>query len=214
MNYMDKQFVDIDLILRRGGHINRSNLDVYDWLCNNYDDLKRFYANYGATLMQHPDGFFFLTVSGAKLRSRLLPKPCIHLGVFIALKARDPEITRSSGWMQTAQLLHDIETTVSKDVLQQTYAPGRKENVVDDRITQAIGSGLKMLDDLCFIEVRGDRFRPLEAINRFAELARHDNSPDENARIKMTIERGIVFHEAAPDEEYEDDNNDADETQN
>ncbi len=214
MNYLDKKFVDVDLVLRRGGHINRSSPDAYEWLCNNHDDLKSFYANYGATLAQHPDGFFFLTVSGAKLRSRLLPKTCIHLGMFIALKARDPEITRSSGWMQTTQLLHDIETTVSKEVLQQVYAPGRKENVVDDRITLAIGSALKLLADLCFIEVKGDRFRPLEAIHRFAELARHDNAPDENARIRMTIERGVVFHDAAPDEEYEDENNDTDESQN
>lgn len=214
MNYLDKQFVEVDLVLRRGGHINRSNLVAYDWLSNNHADLEKFYANYGATLAQHPDGFFFLTVSGAKLRSRLLPKTCIHLGMFIALKARDPEITRSSGWMQTAQLLHDIETTIPKEVLQQVYAPGRKENVVDDRITLAIGNALKVLADLCFIEVRGDRFRPLEAINRFAEFARHDNTPDENARIKMTIERGVVFHDAAVDEEYGDDNNDTDETQN
>lgn len=213
MNYLDKQFVDVDLILRRGGHINRSNLVAYDWLCTNHDDLKSFYANYGATLTQHPDGFFFLATPGTKLRSRLLPKTCIHLGMFIALKARDPEITRSSGWMQTAQLLHDIETTVSKEVLQQVYAPGRKENVVDERIALSIGSALKLLADLCFIELKGDRFRPLEAINRFAEFARHDNAPDENARIRMTIERGVVFHDATPTEEYEDESDDADEPQ-
>jgi chromosome condensin MukBEF MukE localization factor len=214
MNYLDKQFVDVDVVLRRGGHINRSNLVAYDWLCNNHDDLKSFYGNYGTVLMQHPDGFFFLTVSGGKLRSRLLPKTCIHLGMFIALKARDPEITRSSGWMQTTQLLHDIETTVPKDVLQQVYAPGRKENVVDDRIALAIGAAIKVLNNLCFIEVRGDKFRPLEAITRFAEFARHNNEPDENAKIKMTIERGVVFHDAAADEEYEEDNHDIEETQN
>lgn len=214
MNYLDKQFVDVDLVLRRGGHINRSDLIAYDWLCNNHDDLKSFYANYGASLTQHPDGFFFLAVSqGAKLRSRLLPKPCIHLGIFIALKARDPEITRSSGWMQLAQLLHDIETTVPKDVLQEVYAPGRKENVVDDRITLAITHALKVLADLCFIESRGDRFRPMEAIHRFAEFARHNNAPDENARIKMTVERGVVFEDAAAVDENEDNDND-DETQN
>lgn len=210
MNYLDKQFVDVDLALRRGGHINRSNLVAYDWLCNNHDDLKGFYANYGATLAQHPDGFFFLTVSGSKLRSRLLPKPCIHLGMFIALKARDPEITRSSGWMQITQLFHDIETTVSKDVLQQVYAPKRKENVVDDRISLAIENSLKTLADLCFIEIKGDRFRPLEAVNRFAEFARHSNAPDENARIKMTIERGVVFHDASLADEDDDGDNDTD----
>ena len=213
MNYLDEQFVDVDVILRRGGHVNRSNLVAYDWLCANHDDLKGFYANYGAVLTQHPDGFFFLATPGTKLRSRLLPKTCIHLGMFIALKARDPEITRTSGWLQTAQLLHDIETTVSKDVLQQIYAPGRKENVVDERIASAIEAALKLLNELCFIELKGERFRALEAINRFAEFARHDNAPDEVAKTKMVLERGVVFHDAAPAEEYEDESHGADEPQ-
>ncbi len=214
MNYLDKRFVDVDVVLRRGGHINRSSLVAYDWLCKNHDELKGFYANYGATLTQHQDGFFFLTAPNAKLRSRLLPKTCVHLGIFIALKARDPEITRLSGWIQTTQILHEIETTVPKDVLQQVYAPGRKESVVDDRITLAIGGALKILADLCFIEIRGDRFRPLEAINRFAEFARHDNAPDENARIRMTIERGVVFHDAGSDEEDGEDDSGIDDAQN
>lgn len=214
MNYLDKEFADVDLILRRGGHINRSALALYDWVCRNHDDLKALYANYGSTLTQHPDGFFFLTLSGGKLRSRLLPRTCVHLGMFIALKARDPEITRSSGWMGTTQLLHDIETSVPKAPLQEVYAPGAKENVVDDRISLAITNALKVLDELCFIELRGDRFRPLEAIGRFAEFARHNNAPDDDARIQMSIERGVVFHDAADGEEIEDTNNDADETEN
>lgn len=214
MNYLDREFADVDLILRRGGHINRSALALYDWVCRNHDDLKALYTNYGSTLTQHPDGFFFLTLSGGKLRSRLLPRTCVHLGMFIALKARDPEITRSSGWMGTTQLLHDIETSVPKTALQEVYAPGAKENVVDDRISLAITNALKVLDELCFIELRGDRFRPLEAIGRFAEFARHNNAPDDDARIQMSIERGVVFHDAADGEEIEDTNNDADETEN
>lgn len=214
MNYLDREFAEVDLILRRGGHINRSALVLYDWVCRNHDDLKAFYTNYGSTLTQHPDGFFFLNLSAGKLRSRLLPKTSVHLGMFIALKARDPEITRASGWMNTAQLLHDIETSVPKNTLQEVYAPGAKENVVDDRISLAISTALKILDELCFIELRGDRFRPLEAIGRFAEFARHDNAPDDDARIQMSIERGVVFHDAAEGEEIEGTNNDGDATAN
>lgn len=213
MNYMDRRFAEVDLILRRGGHVNRSNLDVYEWVGQNHEGLKDFYANFSATLEHHPDGFFFLTVSGAKIRSRLLPKTCVHLGMFIALKARDPEITRSSGWIPTSQLLHDIETTVPKAFLQKIYAPGRRENVVDERIAVEINNALKILEDLSFIETRGGMLKPLEAINRFAEFARHDNAPDEAASLKMTIERGVVFHDATEDEEYEVDNDEREEPQ-
>ncbi|MCL2660591.1 MAG: chromosome partition protein MukE, partial [Acidobacteriaceae bacterium] len=156
MNFLDKRFADVDLVLRRGGHINRSSLDAYEWICDNFMELKEFYSRFLTTLEQHPDGFFYLSVSGTKIRSRLLPKQCVYLGIFIALKARDPEITRSSGRIAIAQLMTDIETTVSRDILQKIYAPGRKESVIDARIAIEINNALKVLSDLCFIELRGD----------------------------------------------------------
>jgi len=213
MNFLDKRFADADLILRRGGHVNRSSLDAYEWACDNFAELKEFYSMFSAALRQHPDGFFYLSVSGAKIRSRLLPKQCVHLGIFIALKARDPEITRSSGRIAISQLLADIETTVSRDILQKIYAPKCRENIVDTRIATEINNALKVLSDLCFIELRGDSLKPLEAINRFAELARHDNAPDETARLQMTVERGVVFQDAIEDEEYEEDNDEQEESQ-
>lgn len=210
MNYTEKQFANVDLALRRGCHINRSSLNYY-WVCDNYDDLKAFYANYGATLVHHPDGYFFLTLSSnSKIRSRLLPAACVHLGEFIALKSRDPEITQSSGWIQTSSLLRDIKMTVPENILRQTYAPGAKEGVADDRITQTFFSSLKTLADLCFIEIGGDRsnpvaVKPLEAINRFAELARYNNAPDEGIKIRLETERGIVFNRRGGDEENSED---------
>jgi chromosome condensin MukBEF MukE localization factor len=217
MNFLDKRFAEIDLLLRRGGHVNRSSLDIYEWLCDNFAELKLFYAGFSAILEQHPDGFFYLTVpgtgAGIRIRSRLLPKSCVHLGTFIALKARDPEITRSSGRITVSQLLTDIETTVPRDVLQKVYAPKHKESILDTRIAAEINNALKTLAELCFIELRGDTLKPLEAINRFAELARHDNAPDEAARIQMELGRGVVFLEAAEDEEIEEDNDEQDESQ-
>lgn len=213
MIFYDEKFVGIDLLLRRGGHVNRSNLAAYNWMCQHFDELQQFYGRYGCSLIQHQDGFFFMTLRNGMIRSRLLPKACIHLGIFIALKSRDPEITRSSGWLQINQLMQDIETSVPKETLQRVYAPGRKENVIDEKISSEIQNAIKTLSDLKFIEISGQAIRPMEAINRFAELAKHDNDPSDEARLQLTIERGVVFHDALNIDDYGDNENEYNQSQ-
>lgn len=201
--FHDEQFVEIDILLRRGAHINRSSLAQYGFLCQHYDELQAFYRRYGCSLLQHPDGFFFMTVKGSLMRTRLLPKTCMHLGEFIALKARDPEITRSLGRISISQLLQDIETLVPRATLQAVYAPGKRDATVDESISEEITKALKLLADLGFVEMADKAIRPLEAIHRFAELARHDNDPSDDAKLHMTVQRGVVFHDAGANEEYE-----------
>lgn len=191
--FYDEQFVEIDLILRQGAHINRSNLAAYEFLSQNFADLEKFYRRYGCSLLQHPDGFFFMTVKGGLMRTRLLPKSCMHLGQFIGLKARDPEITRSHGRIAITQLLKDIETLVPRETLQAVYAPGRRDATADECISDEIMRALKLLGDLGFIEIADKAVRPLEAIGRFSELARHDNDPNDDAKLNVTIRRGVVF---------------------
>lgn len=193
--FHDDEFVEIDLLLRRGGHINRSNMALYDYMCQHLTQLKDFYTRYGCSLYQHPDGFFYAMVKGGKLQTRLLPKSCVHLGMFIALKARDPEITRSSGRIPVNQLLQDIETSVPRDILQQVYAPKRREAFVDEYINDELKKALKTLAELGFIELTDLAIRPLEAISRFAELARSNNDPSDENRLNLIVTRGVVFNE-------------------
>ena len=204
MIFHDAKFVEIDLLLRRGAHINRSSLVAYEYMSQNFEELQSFYAQYGCALHQHPDGFFYITAKNGMLRTRLLPKSCVHLGIFIALKARDPEITRSLGRIPMNTLIQDIETSIPRSVLQQIYAPKRRDAVVDEVISDEIRRSLKTLSDLGFIEMTDVAIRPLEAINRFSELARYNNEPDESSRLTLSIQRGVVFSEGAENEEYED----------
>lgn len=199
--FHDDQFVEIDLLLRRGAHINCSNLSAYEFLSQNYDDFREFYRRYGCSLLQHPDGFYFMTVRGSLMRTRLLPKSCMHLGQFIALKTRDPEITRSLGKIAVSQLLKDIETLVPRETLQAVYAPGRRDATIDECISDEIMKALKLLGELGFIEIADKAVRPLEAIQRFSELARHDNDPSDDAKLHMTIQRGVVFAAATSNDD-------------
>lgn len=201
MIYLDKHFVGADLILRRGGHVNRSNLSFYQFLIDNFDELRSFYQGYQCELVQHPDGFFYLLSRGGLIPTRLLPMPCVHLGMFIAMKSRDPEITRSSGRINLENLLQSIETSVPRETLQKVYAPKQRESSADTRIAEEIQKALKMLAEMRFIEIQGDTIRPFEAIQRFAEMARHDNNPDELSRLVLSEQRGVVFQ--TPDQSTE-----------
>lgn len=193
MIFASHNFVDIDVILRQGGHINRSDIVLYQFLCDHYEELRLFYERYQCSLVQHPDGFFFLLSQGGILPSRLMPKTCMHLGMFIALKMRDPEITRTSGKLTVKQLLQAIETSVPRETLQRIYAPKQREASQDERIVEEIMRALRMLEGLRFLVIKESVIRPTEAINRFAELARHDNEPDPAAREALFIQRGVTF---------------------
>lgn len=205
MIFHTKEFVEVDLILRRGGHVNRTDFALHDWICQEYENLSTFYSNYGCSLRQHPDGFFFLVSSGKKLKTRVLPKSYVHLGLFLALKARDPEITKTSGWIAIEQLLQDIQTTVPKETLRKVYAPRAGESLVNKRIGEEIRNGIKLFADLKFIEIRENALKPLEAIGRFAELARYDNEPDEIAKNRLELECGVALQIDDEDEEKSED---------
>lgn len=192
--FHDDQFVEVDLLLRRGAHINRSSLATYEFVTQNYDELQEFYRRYGCTLLQHPDGFFFMIVKNGRLRTRLLPKSCVHMGQILAQKARDPEITRTVGKIAISQLLKDIETLVPRETLQAVYAPGRRDvTTIDASISEEMDRALRTLANLGFVELVDKAIRPLEAIMRFADLARYGNDLSDDAKLHVTVSRGVVF---------------------
>jgi len=193
MIFRNPYFVEIDVILRRGGHINRSDITLYQFMCNYFEDLKSFYEKYQCVLIQHPDGFFVLLSHGGILKTRILPKTCMHLGQFLALKMLDPEMTRLSGKLTIGQLLQFIENTVPRETLQAIYAPKQRESLQYERITEEIIRALDKLKDLRFVKIAGETIKPTEAIYRFMEMARHDNHPDVATREMLTMQRGAEF---------------------
>jgi chromosome condensin MukBEF MukE localization factor len=193
MIFTTAQFAEIDTALRRGRHISRSEIGAYEFITQNYDDFELFYSAYGVRLIQHPDGFFFLLAKGSLMPTRMLPRSAMHLGMFIAFKRRDPDLTRSDGRMSIAGLIQDLETSVPAETLAQVYAPKQKASLEGERIHTEVMRALKVLADLDFIEINGDQLIALEAINRFAELAKHSNAPTDTAKLGLEVQRGVVF---------------------
>lgn len=193
MIFTTPQFAEIDTALRRGRHISRSEIGRYEFITQNFDDFESFYAAYGTRLIQHPDGFFFLLAKGGLMPTRILNRSAMHLGMFIAFKRRDPDLTRSDGRMSIVGLIQDLETSVPAETLTQVYAPKQKASLEGERIHAEVMRALKVLAELDFIETNGDQLISHEAINRFAELAKHSNAPTETAKLGLEVQRGVVF---------------------
>lgn len=206
MIFTTQQFAEIDMALRRGRHISRSEIGTYEFITQNFDEFESFYAAYGTRLIQHPDGFFFLLAKGSLMPTRILSRGVMHLGMFIAFKRRDPDLTRSDGRMSISGLIQDLETSVPAETLAQVYAPKQRVSLEGERIHSEVMRVLKVLAELDFIETNGDQLTANEAINRFAELAKHSNAPTETAKIGLEIQRGVVFDIAEEEMTGEDDN--------
>jgi chromosome condensin MukBEF MukE localization factor len=205
MIFYTRQFAQADSALRQGKHISRNDYTTYEFLTQNYGELERFYASYPARLVQHPDGFFFLLPKGDLIPSKFLPKSVMHLGQFIALKCRDPEITKSDGRISLAALINDLETSVPADTLSKVYAHRQKEVLTGGRIHEEVRRALRTLDELQFIRLDSETLTPLEAIHRFAEVARHGGALDETSALALLLQRGVVTEQDEGDEEEIDD---------
>lgn len=202
MLFTDKQFVDADVRLRRGGHVTTEDVWLYEFMTKNFDELQHFYSAYGSTLMQHEDSFFFLLPQrDGVLRTKELSKGTMLVGQAIARLTRDPETTKSAGLLSQEMVLQVLES-LPVDTLRKTFVPKRREATLHQGIREAVGQALRQLAALDFIRWKGEVFFATSAINRFIELARHGNAPDEDAKIYLTEQRGVIFE--APPEEPED----------
>lgn len=193
-----RQFAVVDAAFRQGRHISRHEYKDYEFISHNFDEIERFYLAYQCRIVQHPDGFFYLLPRGDLIPTRTLPAAVMHLGQFIALKCRDPDITRTDGRIDTTALINDLETTIPADTLTKVYSRKQKEVLSGERIHEEVRRALRMLADLRFVRLEGEDIVPTEAIARFMELARHGNEPSEQAAIAMQAMRGVVLEAEDP----------------
>lgn len=191
--FHDRQLAEADVMLRRGGNINRTNIAICDFVTHHFDEIQRWYASYGSTLHRHSAGCFFLVSNDDLMPSTPLPRPCVHLGLLIELKTRKAEITKTSGRLSLTLLLNELETTIPRETLRRVYAPHNGELTLDRTIVKTFDKAVNQLTALGFIAVTGDIVQPLEAIHRFADVAQFDNAPDGNARLRLAIELGLIF---------------------
>jgi chromosome condensin MukBEF MukE localization factor len=181
-------FPKLDTALRRGVHITSSDYVNHEFLARNFVELAAFYGRYDASLIEHPDGFFFLRTDGSVIPNKSLSKPCMHLGQLLAYLARASAITRTRGVLQLEELYQTMSTMFAADLLAKIYVPNAKNSVSPQQIKNEVLRCLKVFAQLNMISFERGReaIQLTDAIGRFTEMARHDNSPSPAAKKKKS----------------------------
>lgn len=205
-------FPKVDTALRMGCHITTDDFVSHEFVAQNFSELCQFYATYEAALIEHPDGFFFLHTDDGVIPSRNLPKSCVHIGQLLAHMAREPLITKTRGIVALDQIFQRLSTMFSAELLGKIYAPKARENGTEKQIKKEVHRALRILARLNFVtfEPGMEALFITDAINRFADVARHDNNPSPAAQKDLEIKRGIkfgAFEDTEPGDEEENDEN-------
>jgi chromosome partition protein MukE len=190
----DQRFVDIDLALRRGAHIDRDDADGYAYLLDAQGVLEPFYRRYGCELVQRSDGYFFLLPTGDKVSKRLLGLPEMIVGQGAALLYLDPSTVESGGVVSKDDLLSHLASVMGTDVLVGVFNPKRKrmdERVAQETVRQKVSEGLRKLAQLGFVTLSEDhRVHLRSSLMRFADPVRGAGSPRD--ALEKLIARGEV----------------------
>lgn len=190
----DTRFVDVDLALRRGQHIDREDADWYGYLLDAQAVLEPFYRRYGCELIQRPDGYFFLLPTGDKVSKRLLGLPEMIVGQAAALLYLDPSTVESGGVVTRDDLLSHLAAVMGTDALVGVFNPKRKrmdERVAQETVRQRVSEGLRKLAQLGFISLGEDsRIHLRSALMRFADPVRGAGSPRD--ALERLIARGEI----------------------
>lgn len=194
----DDRFVDVDLALRRGRHIDRQDDDWYAYLLDAQSVLEDFYRRYGCELVHRSDGYFFLLPTSDKLPRRQLSTPDMLVGQAVALLYLEPASVESGGVVTRETVLAHLATVLGSDALLRAFNP--KKRRIDERVAQQtvrtkVGEALRRLAALGFVEtLEGDHLRLRPALMRFAEPVRTAESPA--AALAKLLASGEVVIEA------------------
>jgi len=210
--FFKPHFAKVDTALRMGCHITPGDFAAHEFVAQNYGELQEFYNTYQCHLTEHADGFFFLLTDDSIIPSKALSKPCVHLGQLLALMARDPAITKTKGVVALDHVYQTLSAMFSVDLLNKIYAPKTRDTGIEKQIRKEIQRALKVLARLNFILIEngGEEIRMTEAINRFSDVARHNNEPSPVVRKDLELKRGIRFDAFQENEIGDEETNDED----
>lgn len=169
-------FVDVDLALRRGRHIDREDAAWYGFLSDAQAHLERFYRRYGAELIQRTDGFYFLLPSGDKLGRRHLSPSEMLVGQGLTLLYLDPATIERGGVASRDQLLSQLSASMGTEQLMRAFNAKKKrldERVAQEMVRTRVSEAVRRLAGLGFVELLPqDRVRLRASLMRFAEPVR------------------------------------------
>ncbi len=173
----DPVFPAVDVVLRRGRHIDREDGEWYAFVTDAQDHLEQLYRRYGCELVTQSDGYFYLLPTGDQLSRRHLSAGEMLVGQTLALQYLDPATVQSGGVVTREQLLTRLAGLVGDRELAKALEPRRRrfddERIVHEIIRKRVAEAFRRLASLGFIEILDEahlRLRP--PLLRFADPVR------------------------------------------
>lgn len=167
-------FIDVDVALRRGRHIDRDDGELYEFLVEAQAWLEPFYRRYGCELVAQTDGYFYLVPRGERFVPRRLGSGEMIVGQTLALLYLEPSTVQTGGVVGHEQVLSRLSGLLAARDLAKTLEPRRQkfddERVVAELIRTKVAQAVRRLAALGFVEIVGeDTIRLRAPLLRFAE---------------------------------------------
>jgi chromosome partition protein MukE len=202
----DENFPEVDLILRRGRHIDRDDTALYGYLSDAADHLEPFYRRFGCELVHASEGYFYLLPTNDKLGRRHLGVPEMLVGQALALLYLDPSTLQNGGVVTKQDALSRLAGVTGSDALTQAFNPKRKrvdERVAEETVRAKFGEALRRLSTLGFVDLlENDGLKLRSALMRFAEPVKGEGSSLE--ALERLVARGELVLGTGDDEEESD----------
>jgi chromosome partition protein MukE len=195
-------FPAVDLLLRRGRHIDREDGEWYAFITDSQEFLEHFYRRFGCELVTQSDGYFYLLPSGEQLDRRQLSAGEMLVGQTLALHYLDPATVQSGGIVTREQLLSRLAGLIGDRDLAKALEPRRRrfedERVVHEIIRKRVTEAVRRLAILGFIEpLDQEHWRLRSPLLRFADPVR--GLQERGAALERLIAVGQIIELAATD---------------
>ncbi len=199
----DEDFPRADTALRRGRHIDQDDGDLYAFLADAQAWLEPYYRRFGFELIRIEDGYFYLLPTAANVLRRKLSAGAMLTGQALALLRLDPSLVESAGVVSRSRVLEMLANLVGEERLLSALNPRltRRSAMVDpERIRTELDRGLRTLEEMGFLERRGDEeLRLRTPLLRFADPVR--TLADPSAALSEMMARGEIEMDAETGEE-------------
>ncbi len=205
---LDPLFPAVDVKLRIGWHCDEEDIQEFDFIRINQDQIEIFYELYGYELLYATEGYFYLHPVSKEIKVYSLGMESMVVSQFLALMKMDPKYLATSGFFELAELIEKIELMLGSSEVNRIFLKRRKEReMVGKQDIQnfqlAVKKSLRELAGMGFVSINPDfsKIYPRKPIFRFMDPVRDLDDPEEALK---SIVKGVNPFEEGGDTEDED----------
>ncbi len=183
---LDSLFPAIDVKLRVGWHCDEEDIQEFDFIKINQDQIEVFYELYGYELLYATEGYFYLRPVSKDIKVYSLGMESMVVSQFLALMKMDPKYLETSGFFDLAELLEKIELMLGSNEVNRIFLKRRKEReMVGEQDIQnfqlAVKRSLRELSNMGFVSINPDfsKIYPRRPIFRFMDPVRDLDNPEQ-----------------------------------